>query len=81
MMDFAWEMTACAFMVIFLFYRQLKTEESRKLYQNFIIISMFLAIVVNTALTFSYYYPSPYLNNHEADFVGFARMFSIFKTW
>ena len=81
MMDFAWEMTACAFMVIFLLYRNLKSEEAKHLYRAFIVISMFLAIVVNTALVFSYYYPSPYLNNHEADFVGFARMFSIFKTW
>ena len=80
MMDFAWEMLACAFFVMFLFYRNLKHNESKKIYEHLLLIAMFACIFVNMGLVYSYYYPGNYVGGSEAKFESFGRMFGIFNT-
>jgi hypothetical protein len=80
MMDFAWEMLACAFFVMFLFYRDLKSDESKRIYEHILLIAMFACIFINMGLVFSYRYPGPYVQGSEAKFENFARMFSMFNT-
>ena len=80
MMDFAWEMLAGAFFVMFLFYRNLKSGEAKKIYEHLLIISMFACLFVNMGLAYSYYYPGNYVGGSEAAFENFGRMFSVFNT-
>ena len=80
MMDFAWEMLICAFFVMFLFYRNLKSDESKRIYERFLLIALFACLFVNMALVYSYYYPGNYVGGSEAAFERFGRMFSIFNT-
>ena len=80
MMDFAWEMLACAFFVMFLFYRNLKHDESKKIYEHLLLIAMFACIFINMGLVYSYYYPGNYVGGSEAAFENFGRMFSMFNT-
>ena len=80
MMDFAWEMLVCAFFVMFLFYRNLKSNESKKIYEHLLLIAMFACLFVNMGLVYSYYYPGNYVGGSEAAFENFGRMFSMFNT-
>ncbi len=80
MMDFAWEMLVCAFFVMFLFYRNLKHDESKKIYEHLLLIAMFACVFVNMGLVYSYYYPGNYVGGSEAAFENFGRMFSMFNT-
>lgn len=80
MMDFAWEMLLCAFCVMFLFYRQLKSDESRRIYERLMLIALFACLFVNMGLVYAYYYPGNYVGGSEAAFERFGRMFSIFNT-
>ena len=80
MMDFAWQMLTGAFLVMFMFYRNLKSGESKKIYEHILLISMFLCVFVNMGLVYSYYYPGSYVGGSEAAFESFGRMFSIFNT-
>lgn len=80
MMDFAWEMMVCAFFVMFLFYRNLKGKDAKRIYEHILLISMFAALFVNMCLVYSYYYPGNYVGGSEAAFENFGRMFSIFNT-
>ncbi len=80
MMDFAWEMLVCAFFVMFLFYRNLKHDESKKIYEHLLLIAMFACLFINMGLVYSYYYPGNYVGGSEAAFESFGRMFSMFNT-
>ena len=80
MMDFAFEMVTCAFLVIFMLYRHLKGKDAKRIYENLLLISMFLSLAVCVALTYSYFYPGSYVTGHEVGFENFARIFSIFNT-
>lgn len=80
MMDFAWEMLVCALFVMFLFYRSFSGREAKRIYEHFMLISVFASIAVCVALTYSYYCPGPYIAGYETIFERFARMFSIFNT-
>ena len=80
MMDFAWEMLVCALFVMFLFYRNLKGKDAKKIYEHILLISMFASVAVCVALTYSYYCPGPYIAGYETVFERFARMFSMFNT-
>ena len=80
MMDFAWEMLVCAFFVMFLFYRNLKTKEAKKIYEHLLLIAMFACLFINIGLVYSYYYPGNYVGGSEAAFENFGRMFSMFNT-
>ena len=80
MMDFAWEMLAGAFFVMFLFYRNLKSREAKKIYEHILLISMFACLFVNMALVYSYWYPGAYVGGAETAFERFGRMFSMFNT-
>ena len=80
MMDFAWEMLVCAFFVMFLFYRNLKHDESKKIYEHLLLIGMFACVFINMGLVYSYYYPGNYVGGSEAAFENFGRMFSMFNT-
>ncbi len=80
MMDFAWEMLVCAFFVMFLFYRSLKHDESKKIYEHLLLIAMFACVFINMGLVYSYYYPGNYVGGSEAAFENFGRMFSMFNT-
>ena len=80
MMDFAWEMLVCAFLVMFLFYRQLKSMEAKKIYEHLLLIAMFACLFVNMGLVYAYYYPGNYVGGSEAAFENFGRMFSMFNT-
>lgn len=80
MMDFAPWMLICAFFVIYVFYRNLKSEESKRIYRTMLLIAMFLSVAVNFALIFSYAYPSSNVSGYEAFFENIKRMFSVFNT-
>ena len=80
MMDFAWEMLAGAFFVMFLFYRNLKHDESKRIYEHLLLIAMFACLFINMGLAYSYYYPGNYVGGSEAAFESFGRMFSMFNT-
>ena len=80
MMDFAWEMLCCALMVMFLFYRELRGGDAKRIYEHILLISMFLSLAVNIALVYSYYCPGSYISGAEAVFERFARMFAVFNT-
>ena len=80
MMDFAWEMLAGAFFVMFLFYRNLKHDESKRIYEHLLLIAMFACLFINMGLAYSYYYPGNYVGGSEAAFENFGRMFSMFNT-
>ena len=80
MMDFAWEMMVCAFFVMFMFYRNLRGKDAKRIYEHILLISMFAAIFVNLCLAYSYYYPGNYVGGAEAAFENFGRMFSMFNT-
>ena len=80
MMDFAWQMLVCAFFVMFMFYRNLKSGESKRIYEHLLLIAMFACLFVNIGLVYSYYYPGNYVGGAEAVFERFGRMFSIFNT-
>lgn len=80
MMDFAWEMLACAFCVMFLYYRNLKSEQAKRIYEHLLLIAMFACLFVNMGLAYSYWYPGNYVGGSEAAFENFGRMFSIFNT-
>ena len=80
MMDFAFEMVTCAFLVIFMLYRHLKGKDAKRIYENMLLIAMFAALAVCVALTYSYFYPGSYVTGHEVGFENFARIFSVFNT-
>ena len=80
MMDFAWEMLTCAFLVMFLFYRHLKGKDAKRIYEHLILIAMFACVFINMGLVFAYWYPGSYVAGHEAMFERFGRMFSMFNT-
>ena len=82
MMDFAWQMLTCALIVMFFLYRELKSDEAKRIYEHILLISMFLSLAVCVALTYSYCREvlSNNIAGHEASFERFARMFSIFNT-
>ncbi len=80
MMDFAWEMLTCAFLVMFLFYRHLKSKEAKRIYEHLLLIAMFACLFINMGLVFAYWYPGSYIGGHEAMFERFGRMFSMFNT-
>ena len=81
MMDFAWEMLACAFLVMFLFYRHLKGKEAKRIYEHLLLIAMFACLFINMGLVYAYWYPGNYVNETAvAAFERFGRMFSMFNT-
>lgn len=80
MMDFAWEMLACAFLVMFLFYRNIKGKEAKRIYEHILLISMFACLFINMGLVYAYWYPGNYVAGSEAAFERFGRMFSMFNT-
>ena len=80
MMDFAFEMVTCAFLVIFMLYRHLKGKDAKRIYENLLLIAMFVSLAICVALTYSYFYPGNYVTGHEVGFENFARIFSIFNT-
>jgi hypothetical protein len=80
MMDFAWEMLTCAFLVMFLFYRHLKGKDAKRIYEHLLLIAMFACVFINMGLVFAYWYPGSYVAGHEAMFERFGRMFSMFNT-
>ena len=80
MMDFAWEMLLCAFLVMFLFYRNLKGKDAKRIYENILLIMLFACLFVNMGLVYAYWYPGNYVAGHEAAFESFGRMFSMFNT-
>ncbi|WP_316631489.1 hypothetical protein [uncultured Ruminococcus sp.] len=80
MMDFAWEMLTCAFLVMFLFYRHLKGKDAKRIYEHLLLIAMFACLFINMGLVFAYWYPGGYITGHEAMFERFGRMFSMFNT-
>ena len=80
MMDFAWEMLTCAFLVMFLFYRNLKGREAKRIYEHILLISMFACLFINMGLVYAYWYPGSYVAGYEAAFERFGRMFSMFNT-
>nr|WP_316614952.1 hypothetical protein [uncultured Ruminococcus sp.] len=80
MMDFAWEMLTCAFLVMFLFYRHLKGKDAKRIYEHLLLIAMFACVFINMGLVFAYWYPGSYVGGHEAMFERFGRMFSMFNT-
>lgn len=80
MMDFAWEMLTCAFLVMFLFYRHLKGRDAKRIYEHLLLIAMFACVFINMGLVFAYWYPGSYVAGHEAMFERFGRMFSMFNT-
>ena len=80
MMDFAWEMLTCALFVMFLFYRNLRGKDAKRIYEHILLISMFASLFVNICLVYAYYYPGNYVGGSEAAFESFGRMFSMFNT-
>ena len=80
MMDFAWEMLTCAFLVMFLFYRHLKGKDAKRIYEHLLLIAMFACVFINMGLVFAYWYPGSYVGGYEAMFERFGRMFSMFNT-
>ena len=80
MMDFVWEMLACAFFVMFMFYRHIKGKDAKRIYEHLLLIAMFACLFINMGLVYSYWYPGNYVKGHEAAFENFGRMFSIFNT-
>lgn len=80
MMDFAWEMLVCAFLVMFLFYRNLKGKEAKRIYEHLLLIAMFACLFVNMGLVYAYWYPGDYLGAKAVWFERFGRMFSMFNT-
>lgn len=80
MMDFAWQMLTGAFFVMFLFYRNLKSDESKRIYEHLLLIMMFACLFVNLGLVYGYWYPGNYVSGAETAFERFGRMFSMFNT-
>ena len=80
MMDFAWEMLTCAFLVMFLMYRHIKGKDAKRIYEHILLISMFACLFINMGLVYAYWYPGNYVVGHEAAFESFGRMFSMFNT-
>ena len=80
MMDFAWEMLTCAFIVMFMFYRHIKGRDAKRIYEHILLIMMFACLFVNMGLVYAYWYPGAYVGGHEAAFESFGRMFSMFNT-
>ena len=80
MVDFAWQMLTCAIFVIFMLYRHTKHEETRKLYRNFMLISMLCCVCINFALTYSYISMNAISVETEVILEEVARAFSIFRT-
>ena len=80
MMDFAWEMLVCAFLVMFLFYRNLKSKDAKRIYEHLMLIAMFASLFINMGLVYAYWYPGNYVAGAEAAFERFGRMFSMFNT-
>ena len=65
---------------MFMFYRNLRGKDAKRIYEHILLISMFAAIFVNLCLAYSYYYPGNYVGGAEAAFENFGRMFSMFNT-
>ncbi|MBQ9679806.1 MAG: hypothetical protein IJV48_03870 [Ruminococcus sp.] len=80
MMDFAWEMLTCAFLVMFLMYRHIKGKDAKRIYEHILLISMFACLFLNMGLVYAYWYPGNYVVGHEVAFESFGRMFSMFNT-
>ena len=80
MVDFAWQMLTCAIFVIFMLYRHTKHEETRRLYRNFMLISMLCCICVNFALTYSYISMNAISTETKVILEEVARAFSIVRT-
>lgn len=80
MMDFAWEMLAGAFLVMFLFYRHLKSKDAKRIYEHLLLIALFACLFINMGLVYAYWYPGNYVGGSEAAFEAFGRMFSMFNT-
>lgn len=80
MMDFAWEMLTCAFLVMFLMYRHIKGKDAKRIYEHILLIFMFACLFINMGLVYAYWYPGNYVVGHEAAFESFGRMFSMFNT-
>nr|WP_316621312.1 hypothetical protein [uncultured Ruminococcus sp.] len=80
MMDFAWQMLTGAFFVMFLFYRNLRGKDAKRIYEHILLIMMFACLFINMGLVYSYWYPGNYVGGHEAAFEKFGRMFSMFNT-
>lgn len=80
MVDFAWQMLTCALFVIFMLYRHTKSEETKRIYRNFMLISMLCCVCVNFALTYSYISMNSISVGTEVMLEEVARAFSIFRT-
>ena len=80
MMDFAWEMLTGGFIVMFLFYRNIKGKDAKRIYEHLLLIMMFACLFINMGLVYAYWYPGNYVSGCEANFERFGRMFSMFNT-
>lgn len=80
MVDFAWQMLMCAIFVIFVLYNNTKFEETKRIYRCAMLLAMFMCVVVNFALTYSYIYPDNLPQFAHTMFEKIARSFSIFNT-
>ena len=80
MMDFAWQMLTGAFLVMFLFYRNIKGKDAKRIYEHLLLIMMFACLFINMGLVYAYWYPGSAAAGHEAAFERFGRMFSMFNT-
>ena len=80
MMDFAWQMLTGAFLVMFLFYRNIKGKDAKRIYEHLLLIMMFACLFINMGLVYAYWYPGSYVAGAEASFERFGRMFSMFNT-
>jgi len=80
MVDFAWQMLICAFFVIFMLYRHTKYEETKRIFRYAMLIMMFICVVMNFALTYSYVYINsiPQVAHNILDKIAWD--FSIFNT-
>ena len=61
MMDFAWQMLTGAFFVMFLFYRNLRGKDAKRIYEHILLIMMFACLFINMGLVYSYWYPGNYV--------------------
>ncbi|MBQ3265641.1 MAG: hypothetical protein IJH07_07675 [Ruminococcus sp.] len=80
MMDFAWQMLTGAFLVMFLFYRNIKGKDAKRIYEHLLLIMLFACLFINMGLVYAYWYPGNYVAGAEASFERFGRMFSMFNT-
>ncbi|MBQ8057122.1 MAG: hypothetical protein IJ275_02165 [Ruminococcus sp.] len=80
MVDFAWQMLTCALFVVFMLYRHTKSEETRRIYRYFMLVSMLCCIVINFGLTYSYISVNSISNETKVMLEEVARAFSIFRT-